>query len=100
MATESHTIDMQSHVQLYRVDICHSRTGVCLFEKVWQWNDVGTSDMTGICNLVLALNKFGREIAAGGLCSLLLSSITNITSNINITIITITTRNNQQLPIE
>eukprot|EP01094_Clydonella_sp_ATCC50884_P017602 TRINITY_DN3091_c0_g3_i1.p2 TRINITY_DN3091_c0_g3~~TRINITY_DN3091_c0_g3_i1.p2 ORF type:complete len:220 (-),score=70.01 TRINITY_DN3091_c0_g3_i1:264-923(-) len=53
---------------IYRVNVCHFKTGVCLHECIWEWPESSTTrngSTTGICNLVLTFYKFARELGGG-----------------------------------
>eukprot|EP01119_Soliformovum_irregulare_P013944 TRINITY_DN3762_c2_g1_i1.p1 TRINITY_DN3762_c2_g1~~TRINITY_DN3762_c2_g1_i1.p1 ORF type:complete len:212 (+),score=55.65 TRINITY_DN3762_c2_g1_i1:24-659(+) len=45
---------------LLRIDVLESKNGVCLFEKVWKWSGVSSSQ--GICSLVLTFFQISRDV--------------------------------------
>jgi len=50
---------------LLRLNISDAKTGICVFEKIWNWN-THTSVTEGICNLVLTFHKISKEIGDSG----------------------------------
>jgi len=50
---------------LLRLNISDAKTGICVFEKIWYWNN-HTSVTEGICNLVLTFHKISKEIGDSG----------------------------------
>jgi len=49
---------------LLRLNISDSKTGICIFEKIWNWS--GTSVAEGICKLVLTFHKISKETGDSG----------------------------------
>lgn len=56
-------------LQLWRVDIIDSKTGVCLFERIWKWSGPCNPETSAsICNLILTFYMFSKELDSGGTC--------------------------------
>jgi len=50
--------------QLMRIEILEAKSGVCIFEKIWKWS--GVSSTEGICKLILTFHQISREIGDTG----------------------------------
>lgn len=49
---------------IWRINIIDQKTGICLFEKLWQWT--GKPATSGICSLVLTFVKISKDIGDNG----------------------------------
>lgn len=47
-----------------RINILELENGTCLFEKIWKWSGISSSE--GICNLVCIFTQISREIGEKG----------------------------------
>lgn len=51
---------------LWRVDIIDSKTGICLFERIWKWSGPCNPETSAsICNLILTFYMFSKELDSG-----------------------------------
>lgn len=55
---------MNGSDKLRLVSVCDKETGVCLFQRTWQWR--GEQERSGIGNLVQSFYQFAREVDEGG----------------------------------
>lgn len=51
--------------KLRLVSVCDQETGVCLFQRAWQWR--GDQERSSIGNLVQSFYQFAREVDQGGM---------------------------------
>lgn len=56
---------MNGAEKLRLVHVCDRETGVCLFQRAWQWR--GDQDRSSIGKLVLSFYQFAREVDQGGM---------------------------------
>lgn len=55
---------MNGGEKLRLVSVCDKETGVCLFQRAWQWR--GDQERSSIGNLVQSFYQFAREVDQGG----------------------------------
>lgn len=55
---------MNGAEKLRLVSVCDKETGVCLFQRAWQWR--GDQERSCIGNLVQSFYQFAREVDQGG----------------------------------
>lgn len=55
---------MNGAEKLRLVSVCDKETGVCLFQRTWQWR--GDQERSSIGNLVQSFYQFAREVDQGG----------------------------------
>lgn len=52
--------------KLRLLSVCDKETGVCLFQRAWQWR--GDQERSSIGKLVQSFYQFAREVDQGGIC--------------------------------
>lgn len=61
---------MNGAEKLRLVSVCDKETGVCLFQRAWQWR--GDQERSSIGNLVQSFYQFAREVDQGGMQDMLM----------------------------
>lgn len=57
---------MNGAEKLRLLSVCDKETGVCLFQRAWQWR--GEQERSSIGKLVQSFYQFAREVDQGGGC--------------------------------
>lgn len=57
---------MNGAEKLRLLSVCDKETGVCLFQRAWQWR--GEQERSSIGKLVQSFYQFAREVDQGGVC--------------------------------
>lgn len=57
---------MSGAEKLRLLSVCDKETGVCLFQRAWQWR--GDQERPSIGKLVQSFYQFAREVDQGGIC--------------------------------
>lgn len=58
---------MNGSEKLRLLSVCDKETGVCLFQRAWQWR--GDQERSSIGKLVQSFYQFAREVDQGGMFS-------------------------------